>query len=207
MHISSCRAALVAALLGLAVSAAAASAAPRAVEATPTTAAKWDGVKTTGANVSWFTDSLRPSGKCDTAGPTSYCDDILVHFTAAELAEGAALKFRIEGFDPLPSDFDLRVYRSDATGEAGEYLDSPEGDFASGPYPTDGSPLAPVGEVLFPNLETSSSDFETKIVDLADTVDEETGASDAYFLVRVVYFAVADGTYKGSASFVPPAAG
>lgn len=207
MHISSRRRALLSSLALLALAAPSAMAAPRTATVTPESAvATWDGARANGANVSWFTDSLRPSGVCDTTDARSYCDDTLVHFTADELVEGAQLQVRIEDFDSIASDFDLRVYTSNVEGEAVEYLGSPDGDFNSD-HPTDGTQLAPVGDAAFPLLGTSLTDFETKVVDLAPTAVENSVAANGYFLVRVVYFAAANSKYEGSATYLAPAAG
>lgn len=206
MHILSRRTAVIAALAGLAVAAPSASAELRTKTVTPTEPATWDGATANGANTSWLLNSLTKKGVCDTAGPTSYCDDTLVHVTAEELAEGSQLKVRIDGFSPELSDFDLRVYASDQAGEPYEYLGSPEGDHNGNLG--DGTPAA--GTVVHPFLtdprHTWFGDYETKMVDLSGYVDEKGALTDAHFLVRIVYFTVANGSYEGSATVTAPAA-
>lgn len=93
---------------------------------------------------------------------------------------GAPLTVRIEGFGPT-DDYDLRVYASDAQGTAQANLGSPDSDVQAGsPLPID--PRA-----------TSLGDYETKVVPNAK--------AGPYYLVEVVYFAVADGTsYTGKAT-------
>ena len=165
---------------GLALTAPLAQAAPRAVTVTPTTKATWAGTPGSGLNVSWFTDSLRPSGQCG-ADPQTYCDDTLVHFTSDKELSDSALTFRMDGFQQT-SDFDLRVYLSDETGEPIEYLGSPTGDAGA---------ASPLGTSDPRN--TSAGDFETKVVETAQPGD--------YYLVRVVYFAVANDSYKGTVTW------
>src|SRR4051794_8709941 len=164
------------ALVAVAVLAPAAQAAPRKATVTPTAPAKWTGKTATGFNATWFTDSVRASGQCG-SDATNYFDDTLVKFTGTPSGD-SFLKFRIDGFQPF-SDFDLRVYRSDPSGEPIEYLGSPTGDI------TTTSPLGANDP-----RATAAGDYETKSADFALPGD--------YYLVRVVYFTVASDSYKGS---------
>src|SRR3954449_7840951 len=144
---------LLAAIAASVLFAPAAQAAQRAEELNPTTpAVKWTGAAGTGLNPTWLVNSLRPTGQCGT-DVYNFCDETLVHFTTPLLAEGTQLKFRIDNYNPAPSDFDLRVYESDATGAADAYLGSPKGDV------TTTSPLGANDP-----RATAAGDFETKIV-------------------------------------------
>jgi hypothetical protein len=168
----------------LALAAPAAQAAPRAATIGPDAlTASWDGATATGLNVTWFTDSVRKTGKCGST-QQDYCDDTLVHVTAGPgnvFADDASLKFRIADYAPALSDFDLRVYEADETGTPLGYAGSPTSETS------ESSPLG--GD---DPRNTSVGDFEYKTV-------TPVGA-DAYYLVRVVYFTVAQGTYKGTAT-------
>ena len=162
-----------------------ASAAPRAASVTalaPTTT--WTGATTTGANATWFAGV---GAKCNSVETQSYCDDTLVKLDVLKTDAQTQLKFRIADFGKPTDDFDLRVYRSDEYGSVGTYLGSPRGDVA------DTSPL----DTLDPR-HTGPNDFETKIVS-----DVQPGE---YYLIRVVYFAVAQSNYKGSVQILnlPP---
>src|SRR3954447_11711679 len=101
------------AVAAVAVAAPAAQAAPRKETVTRTARAAWRGPVASALNPTWFTDSLRHTGQCG-SDPQTYCDDTLVRYKTNSTAP-AALIFRIDGFQPV-SDFDLRVYLSDAAG-------------------------------------------------------------------------------------------
>ena len=165
----------IAVLAGLVVPAAA-TAAPRAITISPDAAtATWDGAPTPAANVSFYEGDTTKRSACGTS-PTDYCDDTLVHFTGEGPFEESQLTFGIGGY--THSDYDLRVYTSDATGAQGDYLGDPEGDGAG-----------PLGAVL----PTFAGDGET----LSTFADPDT-----YFLVRVVYFSTpGDEGYKGTLSW------
>ena len=161
-------------IAGLSVVPAVAQAAPREITIdTAGPAQTWPGTSAQGLNVSWFTDDQTNRGACGTT-PTDYCDDTLVHFTSARPLDDSMLTFRIDGYDH--SDYDLRVYTSDAEGTVGDYLGAPTGDNAG----------------LIP-LETFAGDPESL------TTYAEPGD---YYLVRVVYFTAAgDENYTGTVSW------
>jgi hypothetical protein len=171
--------AIVGAAVAVAMAAPAAQAAPRKATVTPTAKAAWNGTTAVGLNGTWFTDSLRPSGACG-KDTQNYCDDTLVHFTSTTAPADSYLTFRIDGFQPV-SDFDLRVYLADSTGEPIEYLGSPTGDVTK---------TSPAGSDDPRN--TWIGDYESK------TVNALPGD---YYLVRVVYFTVANDAYKGSVTW------
>lgn len=154
----------------------------RATLADGTIAAEWEGLELSGANTSFFLDGLATTGSCADTDATDYCDTTLVQVDP-DLVLGTAkptLTFRIEGFRPV-DDFDLRVYESNAAGEARTYLGSPE---------SDNEKTSPLGDLDLRN--TGAGDFETKVV---------TGVKPGrYYLVEVVYFAVAQGSYTGKAT-------
>jgi len=143
---------------------------------------EWTGSEGSGLNTSWFLDGTATTGSCADADETTRCDSTLVQVDPELVLgrSGVPLTFRIEGFGPTDDD-DLRVYASDAQGTARTYLGSPDSDAQAGsPLPVD--PRA-----------TSLGDYETKVVPNAK--------AGQYFLVEVVYFAVADGTtYTGRAT-------
>jgi hypothetical protein len=159
-----------AAVIGLAALPASASAAARTITidaAAPTQS--WTGTATQGFNPMFF-DSHLP-GECGT-DPNNYCDDTLVHFTSADALDESGLTFHIDGFDH--SDFDLRVYTSDASGAVGDLIGTGKGEgtgLAGGTLPTW------VGD---PENVSTYAD------------------PDSWFLVRVVYFTVpGDEVYSG----------
>ena len=141
----------------------------------------WTGQTGSGANVSFFGESLTgESGSCASTSPATMCDETLVKVDVRDTA-GAKLTFRIQGFSKASDDFDLRVYTSNAKGVPLKHLGSPTGDVAGS---------SPLGE-LDPR-HTAAGDFETVTV--------STPESGGYYLVQVVYFAVANSSYKGSAT-------
>jgi hypothetical protein len=146
-----------------------------------------------GANTSYFADGL--AGQKGTCGPLTdlrtACDKTLVRVTGV-VGEGSTLKFRIDGFRPV-SDFDIRVYTSDETGELDAYQGSPTSTDVSESSPLEGDD---------PRY-TSAGDYENKVVDVAAFADSETGVIDQYFAVVVPYFAVAQDAYQGHAVLDP----
>ncbi len=180
---------LLGALAALAV-AAPASASPTVTISPTSDAATWTSAPGNGANVSYFADlGAGPSqlrGSCG-SDPQNNCDLTLVHITDAPLS-GGSVKFRIDGFQPV-SDFDLRVYGSDASGAEYEDLSDPQGDVAAG------SPLGSNDP-----RHTSVGDFETTEIPLGGYVDDE---GEAWFLVKVPYFLVANDSYTGHATLLP----
>lgn len=167
-----------------------ASAAPRTTEALSSTnlEANWQGATASGVNTSYFLDSFTGRGTCASTDAQSYCDATLVHVDPKIVTDGATtITFRIEDFGKAADDFDLRVYRSDAGGARLEYLGSPTGDIAK---------TSPLGD-LDPR-HTFMGDYETKVV-------TDIRAAD-YYLVEVVYFTVAESSYKGRATIanLPP---
>lgn len=188
MHNS--RSALLAALAGLAALAPSALASDAQSVDTTTTKADWTGAAGNGLNTSFLLDGL--AGQKGTCGPLSdlrtACDATVVHVTGI-VGEGSTVTFRIDGFLPI-SDFDLRVYTSDAEGNADTYLDSPTS--------TDVSESSPLGSD--DPRYTSAGDYENKVVDVAQFADAETGVIDQYFVVQVPYFLVAQDSYDGHAT-------
>ena len=187
MRISRTTPALAAALSSLAVLAPAAGAAPdRAVTVSPDAAkATWTGVPAPALNVSFLPPAGPVKGTC-TKDPQYYCDLTLVHVTAADISDGN-VTFRIDGFQPY-SDFDLRVYASDADGNPDTYLGSPASDNAA---------TSPLGANDPRN--TAAGDYESKAVPLGGDIDAQN-AVDEYFLVEVPYFMVANDQYTGHAT-------
>lgn len=165
-----------------------ASAAPRAgaVSALQQTHT-WTGATASGANTTWFGDFATKGGTCNSAGATTYCDDTLIKLDVLKTSGATQLKFRIQDFGKATDDFDLRVHRSDEYGTVGPYLGSPAGDIAM---------TSPLGSD--DPRHTFIGDFETKVIS-----DVRPGD---YYLVRVVYFAVAESNYKGSVQILnlPP---
>ncbi len=149
----------------------------------------WDGTRANGANVNYWNltgrGNLGPftTSTC-TKDAQTYCDVILVAFsnplTAAEIQSGKKSKTRnvnvlIKDYGPVPdpaTDFDLIAFASDSTGFRGTELKR------------DGDATATAAETLTFPLET--------------TIDEPT----KYVRVEVVYWAVVDSSYKGTAKFL-----
>ncbi len=150
----------------------------------------WSGATMTATNPSNYTDTVpRPelADRC-TKEQTTYCEHALVRVVLSDVG-GGTLKFRLEGFMPT-SDFDLRVYDADETGEPVGGYRTPKGDSTDGPLGDDDP------------RNTWSGDYETTLVDLSNLVDPETGALDAYFLVQVPYWLVANDSYDASVELV-----
>ncbi len=148
-------------------------------------AAEWEGSEGSGLNTSWFLDGTATTGSCADTDEMSRCDSTLIAIDpdlVFDAKKPSTLTFRIEGFGPT-DDYDLRVYESDENGKVGTYLGSPASDAQStSPLPID--PRA-----------TSVGDYETVTTSVRPTTKAK------YYLVEVVYFAVADGTtYTGKAT-------
>lgn len=123
--------------------------------------AKFRGPAQLGANVSYFGEVAAP-GSCSTS-PETYCDTTLVK-VEGDFLGNKALTVRLDGF--TYSDYDLRVYKSNAQGARLSFNGNPAGDGGG-----------PVGSVL----ATGPGDFETSNV---------AGVKKAtFYLVDVVYFA------------------
>lgn len=167
---------LLAGLLALAAAPATALAADRTIEIDPSSAEKtWDGTATPGFNMTFFEGEATGLAECGQDVET-YCDDTLVHFTSPFAVDESDLRFRIDGF--TSSDYDLRVYASDAEGTEGEFLGT-----------GDGERNGPAGALL----PTFIGDFES-----FSTFAEP----DSWYLVRVVYFtAPGHESYRGSVSW------
>lgn len=186
MHPNFARVALAATLVSLALAAPAGAALDRTVEVTPTTKADWTSLPGSGLNLTWLANSGPAKGACGT-DLQNRCELTLVHVTATNVAT-AALTFRIDGFGPA-SDFDLRVYASDAQGTfGGKTVASPKGDSTKGPLGEDDP------------RNTAAGDFETVELVADDAIDLATGELDAYYLVMVPYFAVFNDKYSGHVS-------
>ncbi|MCW2967252.1 MAG: hypothetical protein JWM71_1024 [Solirubrobacteraceae bacterium] len=182
-------------LLALAALATAACAAPASAATfdhtatlTPdATTASWTGATANGLNTSFFLDGTAP-GQKGTCGkdPNTMCESGLVHVVASGVS-GGQLKFRLDGFQPY-SDFDLRVYSADEQGAPDGAALTPKGDNQS---------TSPAGANDPRN--TGAGDYETTTVDVSSLVDD-AGDVDAYFLVRIPYFMVANDSYKLTAT-------
>ena len=198
MHATRRSLALLAAVGGLACAPAAHAAADHTVTVSPDALkADWAGATSSALNTSFFLDGTAPGQKGTCAkDPNTMCETTLVHATGDALG-GGKLTLRIDGFAQY-SDFDLRAYESDASGTVGKYLGSPT---------SDNSKTSPLGGNDPRN--TAAGDYESKAIDIGGYLDE-TGKLDAYFLVEVPYFIVANDSYKGHATlsdltpFEPP---
>lgn len=200
MHISRRPLALALAIIGLAPTAALAS--PDQSISDTKLKADWTSPVGTGFNTSYFLDGT--AGQAGTCGalsdPRAACDKTLVHVTGT-VGEGSSITFRIDGFLPA-SDFDIRVYTSNAEGAL-------ESDLGS-PTSTDAEESSPLG-ALDPR-RTSAGDYENKVVGLSEYADYETGKIDQWFAVVVPYFLVVNDKYAGHATldakpFVAPTGG
>jgi hypothetical protein len=148
----------------------------------------WNGSTATGLN-QYYWD---PAGQGDVGplthttcnkDPLFYCDQILVEFsnplTQAEIDAGKKTKTKsatvtIDTFSPADgpvTDFDLFTYESDANGTLGAQIDS------------DGA------------LENTTQEVNTVSIVTTPTQPSK------FVLVRVVFFTVTNGTYKGHARF------
>lgn len=191
MNISPRAIGLLAGLAALAAAPAAQAAIDRTVTIDPTAAgAQWSPAPASGLNTSFFLDGFGPlKGSCG-KDVSNYCDQTLVHVTGNILTQPTlSVKFRIDGFNPQASDFDLRIYDADADGNLFGKIGSPQSDAAQS------SPLGSNDP-----RSTAIGDYETTVIDLNGYEDPATGAVDAYFVVLVPYFTVANGTFTGHAT-------
>jgi hypothetical protein len=148
----------------------------------------WDGSTATGLNAYYWDPAEQGNvgpvthTTCDKT-PQYYCDQILVEFsnplTEAQILAGLKSKSKtatvtIDTFLPTEgpaTDFDLFSYESDANGTMGAMLDS------------DGA--------------TQNTTQELNTYSIITTPTEPS----KFVLIRVVYFYVAQGSYKGHARF------
>lgn len=194
MHISRHPLAVLVAVAGLAAAAPAANAAPDKTISPATPTVTWTSAVGNGLNLTWLVNTGPAKGTCGT-DLQNFCDVTLVHLVADHLAEGSQLKFRLDGFGPA-SDFDLRVYASDADKTYGaKTIASPTGDVTTTSPAGGNDPRA-----------TSAGDYETVITDVSGLIDPDTGAVDAYYLVMIPYFMVANDKYTGTVTLIQPAA-
>jgi hypothetical protein len=140
----------------------------------------WDGASASGANTSFNL----VEGECGKA-QNNYCEESLV-FLNTNNASGVTLKAVMDGFSQT-NDFDLKVYKSNAAGAA-------EGD-EIGERSTVVSDTSPLG--TDDPRYTGPGDFETVTV----------AGAKGYFLIRVIYFAVNNGAYKGTVEITGAPAG
>jgi hypothetical protein len=189
MHVSRRSLALLATIGGLACAPAAHAAADHNVTVTPASpTAHLTGATASGLNNGWFLTELPAAGgkaPAPTCGkdPNTMCESTLVHMTGDGGIGSGTITFRIDSFQQY-SDFDLKTYESNAAGDRVKNLGSPKYD------PTATSPL-PVDA-----LGSANGDYETKTVPLSDYLDGAGGPFDAYFLIQVPYFMVANDSYK-----------
>jgi uncharacterized repeat protein (TIGR01451 family) len=153
-------------VLSILLSASIARAAPdRTGTVTPSSPFTWDGALASGANVTYSSQTGEPCGKT----PADYCDVTLLNVNVDPsywTTHGGGVQISIGNYRPdTASDFDLYVYKSDASGTRGQLVGS-SGDVAGRPERT--------------------------------TVANASG----YYLIQVVYFAVAASQYSGRAEFV-----
>lgn len=146
------------------------------------------GQTASGHNISYFFDGLATTGSC---GKTleDMCETILVHVTGEpqtdeEKAVGKYIKFRMDGFTAA-SDFDLRVYDSNASGAKLSHLGSPRGD-STYDETTGLGTLDP--------RNTGPGDYERKVV-------KPTKDDGQYYLVEIPYFAVVNDHYHLTVSW------
>lgn len=192
MHISIRSTLLAGVLAGLAASAPAQAAPDRTVTVTSAApAATWTSAAGNGLNPTWLINTGPVKGTCG-KDVNNYCETTLVHVTADNIGDGS-VKFRIDGFTAA-SDFDLRVYESDPAGTMGTKIGSPTGDVAG---------TSPAGD-LDPR-HTGPGDFETTHAPVGAYIDTETNTLDAYFLIAVPYFTVANDKYSGHATLTQTA--
>jgi hypothetical protein len=169
-----------------------AHAAPDQTNETPmgvdSTTFEWSGKADPGLNPSFFTGG---EGDCSGADPSKVCDDTLVRL-ADDFKAGAAtkMKFLIDGYAVPASDYDIRVYQSDAKGAAKTLLSTPTSET-----------YEPLG--LGP-AATAPGDAESWTAQGPGQLK-----AGRYYLVRVVYFAAAGGydgtiTLTGAEKLPPP---
>ncbi|MCA1705000.1 MAG: hypothetical protein LC808_17750, partial [Actinobacteria bacterium] len=143
----------------------AAAAPDRKGNVTPAAPFEWQGTLASGSNTNYDAASGEPCGK----NPNDYCDVTLLNVGVApdywKNREGG-VEVSLTNYSPsTASDFDMYIYRSDASG-------------------TRGAQVASSGGV--PGAEEHA------------VIKNASG----YYLVQVVYYAVAASQYDGSATFV-----
>jgi uncharacterized repeat protein (TIGR01451 family) len=91
---------------------------------TPTSPFTWQGATATGANSGYDAEGGEPCGKT----PDTYCDVTLLNVNVAPSywdAQGGGVQISLNNYTPnAASDFDLFVYKSDASGNRGELVGS-----------------------------------------------------------------------------------
>lgn len=84
--------------------------------------ATWAGTPASAANLTFTENEVLGLGTCG-KNALNYCEDILIQVGAA----GTKLKITLDGFattvPPVADDFDLFVYKSDAAGTPGDFVD------------------------------------------------------------------------------------
>ena len=103
-----------------------ASAADRTVTVTPDAPVSFRGATATGANVEYDSDAGTPCGKT----PADYCDTTLINVVPGNIYEtrGGGVQITLSDYEPNPtSDFDMYIYRSDASGNRGALVGSSGG--------------------------------------------------------------------------------
>ncbi|HEV3474101.1 MAG TPA: hypothetical protein VG602_01890 [Actinomycetota bacterium] len=169
--------------------AAPASAAPdKTGTAAPGAPFKWAGTQATGLNVGYFLIDPVCSHQ-----PQQYCETVLVEFnlpvtnlpppgaTPQTVTADGTGKVGIGSYAPFPlSDFDLVAFASDATGTKGEELDS------------SGEPAGDPEQVEIPVSSTATVNPDGTVVRNEST----------WVLLEVVYFAVPQSNYQGTAEIV-----
>jgi hypothetical protein len=169
--------------------AAPASAAPdKTGTAAPGAPFKWAGTQATGLNVGYFLIDPVCSHQ-----PHQYCETVLVEFnlpvtdlpapgaTPQTVQVDGTGRVTIGNYAPFPlSDFDLVAFASDAAGTKGEELDS-SGELAGDPE-----------EVAVPITSTATVNPDGSVVRNEST----------WVLLEVVYFAVPQSNYQGTAEIV-----
>jgi hypothetical protein len=169
--------------------AAPASAAPdKSGTAAPGAPFKWSGTAATGLNVGYFLIDPVCSHQ-----PHQYCETVLVEFnlpvtnlpppgpTPQTVQADGTGKASIGSYAPFPlSDFDLVAFASDAAGTKGEELD------------TSGEPAGDPEEVAVPITSTATVNPDGSVVRNEST----------WVLLEVVYFAVPQSSYQGTAEIV-----
>ena len=147
----------------------------------------WTGSTAVGLNVLYWGDPATGGNATSACGDsqTDYCDTVLLEFsnplTQAEIDAGKTSKKKnatitINNFGPVPdplTDFDLIAFESDATGTRGTEI-ARSGDFG-------------------PNQAGDES--------LATQLTTTLTQPSKFVLVEIIYFAVANSSYAGSAKF------
>ena len=147
----------------------------------------WEGNTALGLNLLYFGDPVTGGNATYECGDDTdnYCDTVLFEFsnplTQADIDAGKTFKSRtatitVGNFGPVPdpvTDFDLRLYQSDAQGTQGEFL----GQSANFGPDQDGD-------------ESYSTPIRTTVAE-----------PSKFILAEIIYFAVANSKYTGTAQF------